>query len=235
MVYAGILAGGVGSRMKSDIPKQFILINDKPIIIYTIEKFLIVNEIDKVIVAVGGNYINYTKELIDAYLDTDKVIVIEGGKNRSESLLNLCNYIGSSSSDILLSHDACRPFVSERIIEDNIRLLSRYDAVGTFVPLVDSLAVFEEDILIDVPLRTNLFNIQTPQTFRVKDYVNCYNNLTSMEKERLTDASKVFLICGKRVGMVEGSPSNIKITNPLDLEYAKLIIGKQKVLKKTHN
>ena len=231
MVYAGILAGGVGSRMESEIPKQFLLISGKPIIIYTIEKFLNVEKIDQIIVAVVKDYVDYTKELIQTYLDTDKIVVIEGGKNRSESLLNVCNFIGFSSN-ILISHDACRPFVSKRIIEDNIRLLSEYDAVGTFVPLVDTLAVFNDGLLKDVPIRTNMYNVQTPQTFRVCDYVNYYNRLSYMDKEGLTDASKVFLLNGKRVGMVKGDPSNIKITNPLDLDYAELITGKQKTLKK---
>ena len=214
------------------IPKQFILINDKPIIIYTIEKFLNVSEIDQIIVAVVKDYLDYTRELIDTYLDTDKVTVIEGGKNRSESLLNVCSFIGYNSSDILVSHDACRPFVSESVIEENIMLLNQYDAVGTFIPSVDTLAVFKDGILADVPMRTNLFNVQTPQTFRVKDFVCCYYNLFSYDREKLTDASKVFLLNGKRVGMVIGDPSNIKITNPLDLEYASLILGRQKKLER---
>ena len=234
MVYAGILAGGVGSRMGMDIPKQFIMVKDKPVIIYTIEKFLSVQEVDQIIVAVLKEFVDYTRELISTYLDTDKVVVIEGGKSRSESLLNVCDYIGLDSPNILISHDACRPFVSERIIRDNISLLPSYDAVGTFIPLVDTLAVFEGDLLSDVPPRDKLFSVQTPQTFRVCDYIDCYRNLSFFDKLQITDASKVFLLNGKTVGKVEGDPSNIKITNPTDIEFANILIGRQKALKREY-
>ena len=228
MIYAGILAGGKGSRMNRDIPKQFIELDGKPIIIHTIEKFLNVKEIDQIIISVVEEYIEYTKELIAKYFDTDKIVVIKGGSSRSESLMNVCNYIGKDSRSIILTHDAARPFVSERIIKDNIDMMKKeeYDAVGTFVPAIDTIAEFKNDLLSNIPLRDNLYNVQTPQTFRINELLENYNNLTDEEKSILTDATKIYLIKGKKVGLVLGDRNNIKITTDFDLKIGELLISK---------
>ena len=229
MIYAGILAGGKGSRMNSDIPKQFIELDGKPIIIHTIEKFLNVEEIDKIIISVVEEYIDYTKELIDKFLNTNKVVIIKGGSSRSESLMNVCNYIGNTSNDIILTHDAARPFVTEKIIKDNIEMMKKenYDAVGTFIPAIDTIAEFKNEILSNIPLRDNLYNVQTPQTFRVNELIESYNSLTEEEKSILTDATKIYLLKGKRVGLVLGDRNNIKITTDFDLKLGRLIISEK--------
>ena len=227
MIYAGILAGGTGSRMNRDIPKQFIELDGKPIIIHTIEKFLNVEEVDKIVISVVEDYMDYTKDLISKYLDTDKVFVIKGGSSRSESLMNVCNYIGKDSNDIILTHDAARPFVSERIIRDNIELMKKgeYDAVGTFIPAIDTIAEFKDGLLSNIPLRDNLYNVQTPQTFRVNELLDSYNSLTESEKSILTDATKIYLLKGKKVGLVLGDRNNIKITTDFDLKLGNLIVS----------
>lgn len=227
MIYAGILAGGKGSRMNSNIPKQFIELNGKPIIIYTIEKFLNVEEVDKIVISVIEEYIDYTKELISKHLNTDKVVVIKGGSSRSESLMNVCKYIGQDSNDIILTHDAARPFVSEKIIRDNIEMIKKeeYDAVGTFIPAIDTIAEFKNGLLANIPLRDNLYNVQTPQTFRVNELLNTYNSLTKEEQSILTDATKIYLLKNKKVGLVLGDRNNIKITTDFDLKLGNLLIN----------
>ena len=229
MIYAGILAGGKGSRMNSDIPKQFIELDGKPIIIHTIEKFLKVEEIDKIIISVVEEYIDYTKDLISNYLNTDKVTVIKGGSSRSESLMNVCNYIGESSNDIILTHDAARPFVTEKIIRDNIEMMQKeeYDAVGTFIPAIDTIAEFKNGVLSNIPLRDNLYNVQTPQTFRVNELIETYNSLNEEEKSILTDATKIYLLKDKKVGLVLGDRNNIKITTDFDLKIGNLLLSQK--------
>lgn len=237
MIYAGILAGGKGSRMNSNIPKQFIELDGKPIIIHTIEKFLNVEEVDKIVISVVEDYIDYTKELISKYLDTDKIVVIKGGSSRSESLMNVCNYIGNDSDDIILTHDAARPFVSEKIIKDNIDMMKKgeYDAAGTFIPAIDTIAEFKDGLLSNIPLRDNLYNVQTPQTFRVNELLDSYNSLTEEEKSILTDATKIYLLKGKKVGLVLGDRDNIKITTDFDLKLGNLIVSEKECKCKIKN
>ena len=125
MNFAGILAGGKGTRMgKTDLPKQFLMLGQKPILVHTIEQFIICNDIDYVVVAVPENWINYTLDIVNKYCKNDRVAVIAGGKSRNETIFNICNYINEkytvSEDDIIITHDAVRPFITQRIIIDNI-------------------------------------------------------------------------------------------------------------------
>ena len=140
MIFAAILAGGIGSRMGgTDTPKQFLDLGDKPVIIHTIEKFVINSKIDKIIVLTPQSFINHTNHLIDEYIDAnDDIIVIEGGETRNDTLLNSIKYIdenfGIDDESIIITHDSVRPFVTHRIIEDNIEAAKRYGACDTVVP-----------------------------------------------------------------------------------------------------
>ena len=118
MIYAGILAGGIGSRMNiSNMPKQFLNIGDKPIIIHTIEKFLLCNKIDKIYVGVNPDWNSYLVDIIEKdynYL-VDKIVIVDGGKDRNSTILNVISAINNDNKitddDILITHDAVRPFV----------------------------------------------------------------------------------------------------------------------------
>ena len=122
MIFAAILAGGIGSRMGgTDTPKQFLDLGDKPVIIHTIEKFAINNKIDKIIVLTPQSFINHTNHLIDEYIGENKdIMVIEGGETRNDTLINSISYIdenfGIDEDSIILTHDSVRPFVTHRII-----------------------------------------------------------------------------------------------------------------------
>ncbi|AIZ80234.1 IspD/TarI family cytidylyltransferase [Actinobacillus equuli] len=231
MIYAGILAGGTGSRMGLDIPKQFLELGSKPILIHTVEKFLLIPQFDRIIIGVHPDWIGYTEDLIDKHLSNyaERIVLTEGGDDRNSTIENIIKKIDSiqsvNSEDIIVTHDSVRPFVSVRTIKDNIELLSKYDAADTVVEATDTIVESKNnEIITDIPERQYLYQGQTPQTFRMKDFLDLYYALSAEQKEILTDACKIFVISGKKVALVKGEYSNIKITTITDLKIAKSMI-----------
>ena len=233
--YAGILAGGKGKRMgKTTRPKQFLRIgdDDMPIIVRTIRAFLACSSIDSVVVACPAAWLEYTIVLVNENFsadEVDRIHVIEGGRERSDSLENICAFIenmwGLEENDLLVSHDAVRPFVTERIIEENIERALETGCVDTVVPATDTIVVSKDGALIDtIPNRSEYYQGQTPQTFFIKEYRAAFASLTEEQKAQLTDACKVYAFCGKPVSLVMGEYSNIKITTPHDIRIARSIL-----------
>ena len=231
MIFAAILAGGVGSRMgNSDVPKQFLNLGDKPILIHTIEKFIINSKFDKILVLTPNNFINSTIDLIkNIEGETDKIIVLEGGETRNDTIRNAISYITSNFSidddSIIVTHDSVGPFVSHRIIEDNIKMASEYGACDTVIPATDTIVEsVDGDTISSIPLRDHYYQGQTPQSFRINKLDSLYNNLSKEEIDSLTDAAKIFTLNNEDVFLVEGDVTNIKITYPYDLKLANTIL-----------
>lgn len=231
MIFAAILAGGIGSRMGgTDTPKQFLDLGGKPVIIHTIEKFYINSNIDKIIVLTPQNFINHTKHLIEDYIgENDKIAVIEGGKTRNDTLMNSIVYINNNfnidDDSIILTHDSVRPFLTHRIIEDNIKAAKKFGACDTVVPATDTIVEsVDGNIISNIPIRDNYYQGQTPQSFKINKLFELINSLTDDEKDILTDACKIFTLKGEDVHLVEGEVTNIKITYPYDLKLANTIL-----------
>lgn len=226
MVYAAVLAGGSGMRMGGNMPKQFLSVGDKPIIIRSIEAFLDSGSVDKVFVAVSSDFLDYTKELIAEYIGENDISVVVGGKNRNETLLNVLRSIDEiNDDDVILTHDAVRPFIDKRIIDENISAAREYGACNTVVPAVDTILRSSDGKFIEsVPVRSEIFHAQTPQSFSVKKLMSLYENLSEDEMETFTDSCSVFLAAGERVFLVTGDRNNIKLTYPEDMERAENII-----------
>ena len=230
MIFAAILAGGIGSRMGgTDTPKQFLTLGDKPVIIHTIEKFVINKNIDKIIVLTPKSYINHTNDLIEEYIQNDYVVVIEGGQTRNDTLLNSIKYIkenfGIDEDSIILTHDSVRPFVTHRIIEDNIEAANKYGACDTVIPATDTIVESVNGKTIEsIPVRDYYYQGQTPQTFNINKLYNLINSLTEDEANILTDACKIFTLKDEPVYLVDGEVTNIKITYPYDLKLANTIL-----------
>lgn len=231
MIYAGILAGGKGTRMGNvPMPKQFLLLNGKPIIIHTLEKFLLNNSLDEIIIASPKEWIQHTKDLLKKYqLDTEKVSVVEGGADRNGSIMNVISYIervyGLMDKDIIVTHDAVRPFLTHRIIEENIQLGLKNGAVDTVIEAVDTIVTSEDgEYLTSIPVRSEMYQGQTPQTFNIMQLKKLYGDLSESEKAILTDACKIFMLKGEKVRVVRGENFNIKVTTPYDLNVANSII-----------
>lgn len=231
MIYAGILAGGQGTRMGNvPMPKQFLLLNEKPILIHTLEKFLLNSKIDKIIIASPKEWINYTNDILKKYqLNIEKVHVVAGGSDRNGTIMNIIHFIeesfGLNEKDILVTHDAVRPFLTHRIIEENIEYGLEHGAVDTVIDAIDTIVESKDGIKItDIPNRNHMYQGQTPQTFNIKELKELYEELSEEEKLILTDACKIFSLKGKDVRLVRGEIFNIKVTTPFDLNVANSII-----------
>ena len=232
MIYAGILAGGTGPRMGiSNMPKQFLDLGNKPIIIHTIEKFLLEPEIEKIVVGVHEDWISHAEDLVEEYISTfkDRIIIVAGGSDRNTTIENIIRAIDDykelTDEDIVITHDSVRPFITLRIIKDNIRLAKECDAVDTLVEAVDTIVESTNgEYITNIPNRAHYYQGQTPQSFPCKDFLSLYNSLTSEEKQLLTDACKIFVIKGKEVALAKGEYSNLKITTVTDLKIAKSML-----------
>lgn len=233
MIYAGILAGGVGSRMGiTGMPKQFLSVGGKPIIIHTIEKFLMCSRIDHIYVAVVRDYVSHMKDILrKAVGETDRVTVIEGGADRNGSIVNVISEIrktDSSEDSILITHDAVRPFISARIIDENIDAAIEYGATDTVIPATDTIIRSAGgEVIDDIPVRSELYNGQTPQSFRIAWFEHDFGALSDEQKAILTDACKIFTLAGRKVRLVNGDTYNMKITTPFDLRLAEAIVAEE--------
>ena len=231
MIYGEILAGGSGTRMgNTEMPKQFLMLGDRPIIIHTIEQFLINESFSKIIVCCPKEWISHAEDLLEKYnIDTDRVDITAGGSTRNETIINGCKLIeekyGLTDKDIIVTHDAVRPFVNQRILDDNIKLAKKFDAVDTVVPAIDTIVYSKDGKLItEIPDRKECYQGQTPQTFNIKKLMELFESLTKKEKEILTDGCKIFSLKGENVGLVDGEIYNIKLTTLYDLKIARAII-----------
>lgn len=231
MIYAGILAGGKGSRMGNvPMPKQFLLLNDKPILIHTLEKFLLNSRFNAIVIATPKEWMQHSHDIIKKYeISDERIHIVEGGGERNESIMSVIDFLeaefGLNQADILITHDAVRPFLTHRIIEENIQFGLIHGAVDTVVEAVDTIVSSVDASFLDsIPLRNQMYQGQTPQTFNILKLKKYYYELTEEEKNALTDACKIFLIKGDNVKIVRGENFNIKVTTPFDLNLANAIL-----------
>lgn len=231
MNFGVILAGGIGSRMGNvEKPKQYLTVGDKPIIIHTIEKFYVNDKFEKLIVLCPAQWVGHTRDLVKKYLrDENRIAVIQGGDTRNETIMNSIQYIdehyGVDEDTIIVTHDSVRPFVTHRIIEDNIRYAKEYGACDTVISATDTIVESDDGKTISlIPERNKMYQGQTPQSFKAKKLKELYMALNEEEKKILTDAAKIFVIKGEKVYLVEGEVFNIKITYPYDLRVAETLI-----------
>lgn len=232
MIFGAILAGGIGSRMNiSDMPKQFLSLGNKPIIVHTIEKFLLCEKFDKIFIGVHSDWTFYMQDLVEHHnLNKNKIQVVNGGADRNETIFNIIRYIKNNfeniDDNIIVTHDAVRPFVTLRIIEDNIDAAIRYGACDTVVEAIDTIVESEDGNLVSsIPNRRYMYQGQTPQSFKINLLDDLYNNLTEDEKAVLTDACKICIFRNVPVKLVKGEVSNIKITTISDYNVAKAMVG----------
>lgn len=227
MVTAAVLAGGRGMRMGASEPKQFIELASVPIIIRSINAMLSSSMVDSCIVCTAPEYIEKTQGLIDKFIKTDKKIYVTGGgAERGETLLKILEFMKEQGilDSIIVTHDAVRPFVTRRIIEENIAAVKKYGACGTCVPSVDTVLISSDGAFIDsVPPRGGVFRAQTPQSFNAAELYRLIKATPAADFAAMTDGCSVYIYHGKRVYMVRGEEYNIKITFPEDIRRAENI------------
>jgi 2-C-methyl-D-erythritol 4-phosphate cytidylyltransferase len=219
---AVIVAGGNGSRMNAALPKQFLLINGKPILYYTINTFLRSYEDLTVILVLPEEFISAGQEIIDAYFDYKRIKITAGGNTRFHSVQKGLKLITAES--IVFVHDGVRCLLSTDLIE---RCYEGALEFGSAIPAItskDSIRIVNEEG--NEPLDRNYIKlIQTPQTFHSKILLPAFN---IDYKDKFTDEATVVEAFGLKVYLVEGEENNIKITKPIDLIFAENIMAAQK-------
>ena len=231
MIYAGILAGGKGKRMGyTEMPKQFLELAGKPIIIHTLEKFLLNPQIDKIYIGCIADWTGHTADLVDKYIGwTDKIEVCEGGKDRNGTIMNIITAVreqfGINDDDILITHDAVRPFVTHRMIDENIAAAKKYGICDTVIPATDTICVSNDgQFLKEIPWRNDMYQGQTPQSFNINLLLKHFETLTEEEKATLWLALKLCVRRGAMLYWGAGVVKKKKTTTPYDLSVANAIV-----------
>lgn len=214
-VFAIIPSGGSGSRMNNPLPKQYIRINGKEIIAYTLEVFQKCNLIDEIIVSVNKDYLDLLHTIKNNYSFSKIIQIVEGGTERQQSVHNALNSINAHDNDLIVVHDAVRPLLSLDILTNTIETAKRSGSAVVAIKAKDTLIKGMDSVLSYID-RKDVYYAQTPQVFKYKILLEAMNKA---EKENFigTDESMLVHRAGYKVNIVNGSFLNFKITNGEDL------------------
>lgn len=231
MVYGAVLAGGIGSRMQNtDMPKQFLELGGKPILIHTVEKMLMNTRIDRIYIGINPNWLTFCEDLVRKHLGvSDRIVTVAGGSDRNGTIINIIRAIeetdGIADDDIIVTHDAVRPFLTQRILDENIDAALQYGACDTVVSASDTIVRSDDGVSItEIPPRDPLYQGQTPQSFNIKLLQSCFNEMTDDERAILTDACKICVLKKHPVRLVRGEVLNFKITTIGDYQMARAML-----------
>lgn len=224
---AVILSGGKGSRMNSEVHKQYLLLNEKPVIAYALEAFE-KSPVDEIVLVTGAGEEEYCrKEIVEAYHLKKVVKIVAGGKERYHSVYEGLKAV--EESDYVLIHDGARPFVTWDIICRTMEEVQRSSACVVGMHVKDTIKITDEaDYVRDTPDRKDVWMVQTPQAFSYPLILSAYQKLIEQEKTTVTDdAMAVEKMSGVPVKLIEGSYRNIKITTPEDMVIAEAFLQAQ--------
>jgi 2-C-methyl-D-erythritol 4-phosphate cytidylyltransferase len=221
-VEALIVSAGKGHRFIEGKKKQFHLLAEKPILAHTLDKFEACPLIHSILLVVGEEDMDYClEEIIEKYQYKKISQIVPGGKRRQDSVKNGIEFL-SKDTEIVVIHDGVRPFVTKEMIEDSIRSAIRFGAVVLAMPVKETIKMAQPDGTVLKTLdRESLWQIQTPQAFRVNVIKEAYHKATEDGFVGTDDASLVERL-GVKVHILPGSYTNIKITTPEDLILANL-------------
>jgi 2-C-methyl-D-erythritol 4-phosphate cytidylyltransferase len=214
-----------------NIPKQFLPLAGKPILIHTLEKFCLCTRFDALFIGVHGDWLAHTRELLEKHhLAGFPLYVIAGGATRNDTIVNILNAIeerhGVSDEHIVVTHDSVRPFVKLSTIEANIDAALAYGACDTVIPATDTIVRSDETgaLIARIPNRRRMYQGQTPQSFGVTRFKRSLASLDAEATALLTDACRVLVEAGHEVRLVPGDVTNIKLTTIMDYKVAQAMI-----------
>lgn len=231
MNYGLILAGGVGQRMRNTgMPKQFLKVFGKPIIIYTLEKFENCNDINEIIISCHSSWKEHLEKLIKQYELKKIKAIISGGKDRQDSILNGLSYLksnGANDNDIIVIHDGVRPLITENVISENVNAALKYGCAITVHPVIETVVITqnEEAIFEDFKKRDDTYSLTSPQTFKfslLNEIYEKYNTLNSPMP--LLDSALIYTYLGNKIYLIKDNNKNIKITTPDDYYTLKSLL-----------
>lgn len=219
--YAVILAGGTGHRMGGGIPKQFLHVNNRPVIAWSIETFIQSGIIDGIIIAIHPEYAPQMEEIINNYFNTFNVRIVHGGATRQESSFNALNSYPFLDNDVILIHDAARPFITVEMIKECIQETVLHGAVGVYVPVKETIAHIDNGNVKTVLPRQTLYAAQTPQCFSYSVIMDAHRQAVKNNLTNATDDVTLVLNAGYSVKAITGNHYyNIKITTNDDFALA---------------
>ncbi len=216
--YAIIVAGGTGTRMKDEVPKQFILLNGKPVILYSIEAFYLYDPSVQIVLVIHPDYLSLWKQFIREFNITIPFEVVEGGKTRFDSVKNGLKFI--EDDGFVAVHDAARPVINGYFLKNLFSAASSYGSAIPVVPVTDTIRIIDGETSHQQD-RTFLRAIQTPQVFKVSELQRAY---MQPYEPNFTDDGSVMESAGFPVHLAEGRRGNIKITHVEDLALAEVLI-----------
>ena len=217
-----ILAGGSGKRLKSKVPKQFLKLKNKPVILYSLLAFEKNSLVDRIVVVSHKNYLAYMKELIRKYGFRKVHCVVPGGKTRQGS-----SFIGLKNcppdTELVLIHDAARPFITARLIEKTLNAAKKTGAATASAPITDTVFVEDNGFVKCAADRTVLRKVHTPQAFKYGLIKKAHEAALRKGIRDATDDCALVMLAGKRVKLTKSPDTNIKITTKTDLHIAKTL------------
>lgn len=229
--YCVILAGGLGSRMGGDVPKQFMSLGGVPIILRTIRRVLECAQFDKIIVAIHPSWRDVLSRMLNGDgIDKSRILVTSGGGERIDSILNSLKAIHEqtfvSEEDIAVIHDAVRPFVSVDVLEKSIKAACESGACVAVLPAVDTMLEVSDGMVVAVPSRARIFHGQAPDSARILLLERAINDLSAEERRVITGTAQILVAKGIPVRTISGDRYNMKITTPADIEIAESFLAK---------
>lgn len=219
MNIAVIFAGGSGLRMHTKSrPKQFLDLNGKPIIIYTLELFDNHPQIDAIVVACIENWIPFLEKQLRKFEITKVIKVVPGGETGQQSIYNaLCAAENAGTDDsIVLIHDGVRPLITEQTITDNINKVKQSGSCITCIPATETLVVRQTDGSLEIPSRADSLIARAPQSFFLKDIIAAHRRALVEGRNDFIDSCTMMSQYGYKLGTIIGPTENIKITTPTD-------------------
>lgn len=232
MNIAIIFAGGIGQRLnngENSTPKQFLKINDKPIIIRTLELFQTHKDIDKIYISIHPDYYEYMQELVKYYYITKTAGIVNGGKTGQESIYNALKLAqkGNPQDSIVLIHDGVRPNITEEVITKNIECTKKNGNAITCTSCFETILISENGINPEhVPYRKDTYAAQAPQTFHLGEVIEAHEitRKTNPNYTDIVDTCTLYKTLNKKTFMVKGNRGNIKITTIEDLYILRALI-----------
>lgn len=231
MNYGLILAGGVGQRMRrTGMPKQFLEVFGKPIIIYTLQKFDYCEDIDEVVIVCHSSYKDYMDSLLKRYGIQKVKAIVSGGKDRQDSVLNGLKYIqasGASDEDVIVIHDGVRPLIQESILSENVRVASKYGNAMTVRPVIESVVITDKEEVgfDDFKKRDDTYSLTAPQSFQLGVLTRAYKEIEGVETPMpLLDSALVYTYLGNKIHIIKENNNNIKVTTPEDYYILKAML-----------